>query len=96
VPLCLCTAVLTNLGDPTRRLQSRFPRQDGKLVVGNLLITGAGGAPTLRRHTHAAISVNTYCEQLTFTLHMNTMLFTREDAERFLGIYVAEIRSALS
>ncbi len=96
VPLCLCTAVLTNLGDPTRRMQTRFPRRDGLLVVGNLLITGAGGAPTLRRHTNAAISVNTYCDQLTFTLHMNTKLFTREDAERFLEIYVAEIRSSLS
>jgi len=93
-PVCYCTMTLTNLGDPGRRLQTQFPRQDGKLVFGNLVVASFGGAPPLTRYLHATISVHTYRDRLTLNLYMSPQRLSRGDAERFLKIYVGELRSS--
>jgi hypothetical protein len=87
-PWCLCTAILTNIGDPSRHFRARLPRHDGKLIAGNLLIRSLGGIPPLRRGTHVAISANTYRNRLTINLQMTLEIFGRADAERFLARFV--------
>jgi hypothetical protein len=95
LPVCYATMTLTNLGDPGRRLQSQFRRQDGKLLFGNLSIASFGGAPPLTGYLHGTISVNTYRDRLTLNLYMSPQRFTRADAARFMDIYVGELRAAV-
>lgn len=96
LPLCLSTGVLTNLGDPCRRFTARFPRHDGFMQVGNLVVRNFGGAPTLRRNTHVAMAVNTYRNRITLNLQMTPGLFGRADVERFMKLYVEQIQAALA
>jgi hypothetical protein len=95
MPVCYCTMTLTNLGDPGRRLQSQFMRQDGKLVFGNLAVVFFGGAPPLTRYLHGTISVNTYRDRLTLNLYMSPQRFSHAAAEGFMQMYVGEMRAAL-
>jgi NRPS condensation-like uncharacterized protein len=96
LPLSLATVVLTNMGDPSRRTTGHLPRQEGKLIAGNLVVQRMAGVPPLRRHTHAAIGVNTYAEQLTISVQMTPSLYGQTEMQRFLDMYVDRIRSSLS
>ena len=42
---CFATAVLTNLGDSTRRFATRFPRVAEGLTIGNLVYEGVDAVP---------------------------------------------------
>lgn len=54
---CMATALLTNLGDPTKRFRRRFPSQDGAALVGNVLLDAIFGTPPLRPQTHAGFGI---------------------------------------
>jgi hypothetical protein len=88
MPLCMSTAVLTNVGDPCRRFTVRFPRDGALIRVGNLRVARFGGVPPLRRKTHASFGVNTYAGRLTLNLHMTPERFRPDDVRRFLASYV--------
>jgi len=96
LPLCLSTAVLTNVGDPCRRFTVRFPREGELIRVGNLRVTCFGGVPPLRRKTHASIGVNTYAGRLTLNLQMTPERFRPVDVRRFLDSYVDRLSPACS
>jgi hypothetical protein len=92
-PICLASAVFSNIGDPTRRFSARLPRSDGRLVVGNLLVDDIKGVPPLRPHTRATFFSCTYRRRLTISVRCDATYFSDEDAERLLEIYVRHLRS---
>jgi len=92
-PICLASAVFSNIGDPTRRFSARLPRRDGRLVVGNLLVDGITGVPPLRPHTRATFFACTYRRRLAISVRCDPAYFSDEDAVRLLEIYVRHLRS---
>ena len=81
---CLATAVLSNVGDPTRRFQVGFPREQGKIRVGNLLLRKLSAMTPLRPLTRVAFFFNTYGNQLTLSARLDPRHFTHEDAVELL------------
>lgn len=77
---CLATAVLSNVGDPTRRFNVSFPREDGKLLVGNLALEGFSGITALRPLTRVAFFFNTYGGRLALSSRVDPLHFTHDDA----------------
>jgi len=92
---CLATAVLSNVGDPTRAFSAQFPRQGEKLVVGNLVLENIVGIPPLRPLTRVAIAVVNYASRLLINLVCDPHCFSEEQARKFLDTYVARIRQGL-
>jgi len=88
---CFATAVLTNLGDFSRRAATRLPESSGRLQFGNLTLEEIVGIPPLRRGTRAVFSAQTYGGKLTIGIRCDPHLFSLEDAERLLGMYVARL-----
>jgi hypothetical protein len=84
----LATAVLSNTGDVTRRLSAVFPKRDGKLVVGNLLLEGTDGMAPLWRGTRAAFGISAYQKQISISLRCDPWRFTPAATESLLGEYV--------
>jgi hypothetical protein len=93
---CFATAVLSNVGDPTRAFSTQFPRRDGKLVIGDLLLENIAGTPPLRALTRVAIGVTGYAGQLTLGLLCDRHGFDQEQTRQFLDTYLARIRQGLS
>jgi len=91
---CLSTAVLSNVGDPTRRFTARLPRDKGRVVAGNLVLERITGVPPLRPKTRAAIIIITYRRQLTVSMRCDPYLFRPEDTREQLAIYVERLRRA--
>jgi NRPS condensation-like uncharacterized protein len=81
---CLATAVLSNVGDPTRRFRSRFPRDRGMLVVGDVLLTDFTAITPLRPLTRAAVFVNSYANRLTIASRLDPTLASPADATLLL------------
>jgi hypothetical protein len=88
---CFASAVLTNLGDPTRRFMNRFPRRDGLLVAGNLVLQRIAGVPPLRRLTRVVISAVTYGGKLTISLQADPGVFSVTETEKMLAGYVRRL-----
>lgn len=57
LPLSMATAILTNLGDPTRRFRRRFPSLGGAPVIGNVVLDYICGAPPIRSLTRAGFGI---------------------------------------
>lgn len=89
VPRCLATAILTNLGDPTRRFRRRFPSWNGCPVIGDVALEQILGTPPLRPKTDAGVGLCVCSGQLTVSLQMHARRFTPDDAARMLDSYIA-------
>lgn len=89
---CLSTAVLSNVGDPSRRFTARFPREKGRVVCGNLVLESFSGVPPLRPKTRATLSIFTYRRQLAISLRCDPYLFRPEDTAEQLSIFVEQLR----
>ncbi len=94
LPICMSTAILTNVGDPTRRFTAKFPRQDGLIKAGNLVVQRITGVPPLRPGTHVAVGTGVYAKRLSLTVRMTPELFGPEDSARFLRMFVEKIRES--
>jgi hypothetical protein len=92
-PICLASAVFSNIGDPTRRFSARLPRRDGRLAVGNLLVDEITGVPPLRPHTRATFFSCSYRRRLTISVRCDPAYLSDQDAARLLEIYVRHLRS---
>jgi len=57
LPFSMATAILTNLGDPTRRFRRRFPSLGGAPVIGNVVLDYICGAPPIRSLTRAGFGI---------------------------------------
>ena len=93
--LCMASAILSNLADPSRRFTARLPRQAGRIVAGNLVLEELMGVPPLRPGTRATFSISQYDSRLTISLRCDPHLFCMEDTRSLLRLYVEQLnRSA--
>lgn len=90
---CWGTAVMTQLGDPTRRFYTRFPRKNGRIMVGDLLLTSFVSCGPLRPLTHAILSANAYGNELTLSMRCDQKKIARATAESFLDEFVDRLKS---
>lgn len=91
VPFCLATAILSNVGDPSRRFTARFPRRGGRVVCGDVVLEEITGAPPQRYKTQATLSAFAYNRQLTLSLRCDPFSFAPEDTQEFLNLYAAQL-----
>jgi len=64
LPTCFSTAVVSCVGDPSRRMRIGLPKRDGYDAPGPLVIERCIGAPPLRPGTRAALGITTYAGRL--------------------------------
>lgn len=89
---CWGTAVLTQLGDPTRRFHTRFPRKDGRVLIGKLLLSDFVSCGPLRPLTHAILSTNAYGNELTLSMRCDPTKIARETADAVLDDFVVRLK----
>lgn len=92
LPLCLSTAVLTNVGDVRRQFGNKFPLRQGKIMVGNATMDYLLGAAPIRPSTHLAVSLGKYAGRLLINLNVDPVLFSDDDAEQLADLYIEQIR----
>jgi hypothetical protein len=92
---CFASAVLTNVGDPTRRFSVAFKRNEGRSVIGNLLLDNIIGAPPLRPLTRLGIAITAYGGQLTVSAQCDWHTFDRAQTRKLLDLYIARIRQMI-
>jgi hypothetical protein len=92
---CFATVVLTNMGEASRRLGARFPRDAGRLCVGNLRMDEVYGVPPIRRKTHAGFAITMYAGRLTVSLRWDPAKFDTLGADELLNCYVDRLKESL-
>lgn len=90
---CLATAVFSNLGDPTRRFRTRFPRESGSIRIGDVLMTGFEGTTALRPMTRVGVFMNTFGNEVTISTRLDPRLYSVADADAFLDLFMEQILS---
>ncbi len=88
----LCTAVLSNVADPSRRFTAKLPRAGGRVRAGNLVLEDITGVPPYRPKTRTAVSIFQYDRRLTICLRCDPQLYRLQDAERLLKMYADQLR----
>lgn len=105
LPLCVSTVVVSNIGDPSRRMRSGVGKVDGRDAPGDLVIHRFLGVPPLRPRTRAAIGVTTYAGRLALCCicsahpnpHEGGRLFldlVRQELEKMTATGTTTVRSA--
>ena len=92
---CLATVILSNVGDPSRRFLARFPREQGKVVCGNVRLERISGVPPLRPLSRATVSIVTYGREFAINVRCDPNVMSLEDANEFLDFFVARLQSHL-
>ncbi len=88
IPLPMATAILTNLGDVTRRHRKRYTHQDGCPVVGGLVLKSIVGVPPLRPKTALGVGLSFAAGKLTIGAALDVSCLGRETA-MVLDSYIA-------
>ena len=91
---CMATAVLTNMGDPTRRFAHRFPRQNGRCVIGNVVMESITGSPPLRPLTRVGFGIGTYAGSIVINTKCDPTLYRDSDVRRILQLFAEALRQA--
>lgn len=91
---CHATTVLTNIGEVARRFPCRLPRQDGRLVAGNLVLDSLVGMPPLRPGTRAGFGTGTYGGRLTVTVCGDFHALGPTELQELLDLYVDRIQQS--
>ncbi len=91
--MCLATAVLSNVADPSRRFTATLPRESQRIAAGNLILEELLGVPPLRPKTRASFAVFQYDRRLTLCLRCDPHLYSMSDTRALLQLYVAQLRS---
>ena len=94
LPLCFSTAVVSTIGDPSRRMRAGVPKVDGLDAPGGLLIRQIRGVPPLRPGTRASLGGTTYAGELTLTGLCSAVpdgLPSRAAAREFVELVAAEL-----
>ncbi|MBI3463145.1 MAG: hypothetical protein HY000_08820 [Planctomycetes bacterium] len=89
---CMATAVLSNVGDPSRRFTASFPRVGGRCVCGNLVLEEITGTGPMRPKTRTSFNIFTYNRQLTICNSCDPHRFSADDTHELLALYVAQLR----
>jgi hypothetical protein len=95
IPLPMATAVLTNLGDVTRRHRKRYASEDGIPVIGGLVLKSIVGVPPLRPKTALGIGLSQAAGKLAIGASIDLSCLGHE-AETFLDGYIAAWQNWLS
>jgi hypothetical protein len=91
LPFCISTVVVSNIGDPSRRMRSGVGKVDGRDAPADLVIQGFLGVPPLRPRTRAAIGVTTYAGRLSLCCLCSAHPDPHEGARLFLGLIRQEL-----
>ena len=91
LPVCISTAVVSNVGDPSRRMRSGVGRDDGRDAPDDLVIEGFIGVPPLRPRTRAAIGVTTYAGRLSLCCLCSAHPDPHTGARLFLDLVAREL-----
>ncbi|HUG66846.1 MAG TPA: hypothetical protein VMM76_03775 [Pirellulaceae bacterium] len=89
---CMSTCVFTNPGIVLRK--TPLPRDDGRLVAGDVILDGVDYIPPLRPNTGAAICPYTYAGRLNILMHHDPRIVSNEQAASLLGMYVEQLRKS--
>jgi hypothetical protein len=98
LPACFSTAVVSTIGDPSRRMKAGVPKRDGLDAPGDLVIRGIRGVPPLRPGTRAAVGATTYGGELTLTCLCSAVPGgrpSRPAAREFAALVAAELTAFL-
>lgn len=93
VPYSFATMVLSNVGDVKRQFGTRFPMSRGRCVAGSVTIESLRGTPPLRPGTNVSISLGTYAGNLLINAICDPHLFSRDDADRFLDLFISQLNA---
>ena len=96
LPLCISTVVVSNVGDPSRRMRSGVGRVDGRDAPADLIIQGFLGVPPLRPRTRASIGVTTYAGRLGLCCLCSAHPDPHEGARRFLDLIRQELEEIVA
>ena len=88
---CMASAYLTNIGDWSRFILPDAARQQGKLVIGNLVLDRLAAIPPLRSNTRLGISVSIYAQQMKLGMKFDPHLFTPEDRQQFKQLLLGKL-----
>jgi len=92
--LCFATVVQSFVGEISRRFGVRFPTQEGRLVMGNLVLRKIIAAPPIRPKTRAAFVVHVYNGELRVSGQYDPRYFRDEDGEQFLTVLADRLRQS--
>ena len=90
---CCYSAVISNIGDPTRRMLNQFEKEKQQLIVGNLKLDLITGVPPMRPDTNLAVSIFSYRRLMTISFRCDPHLFDHQDTSDLLSIYTRRLRS---
>jgi hypothetical protein len=93
VPVCFSTAVVSNVGDASRRMRSGVPRRGGRDAPGDVVIRAVAGVPPLRPGTRLALGIVRYAGGLTISCLCSAHPDPRLGARRFLDLLAAELEA---
>jgi hypothetical protein len=93
VDRCGATCLLTNLGEPLARVA--LPKENGKLLVGNMRLEGFDLLAPLRPKTNAAFSVFRYAGKMCLTLNFDPRVLTNQSARGLMNRFVARIQRSI-
>jgi hypothetical protein len=85
------TMVLSNIGRVFS--QSALPRQEGRLVCGNVILDGITCVPPIRPLTRAAIAVSEYAGNTIICLRCDPHLFRRDESRALLDSYINRLQA---
>jgi len=96
LPLCISTVVVSNIGDPSRRMRSGVGKIDGRDAPADLVIDRFVGVPPLRPRTRAAIGVTTYAGRLALCCLCSAHPDPHEAARSFLDLVRRELEEMVA
>lgn len=83
------TAVLSNLGDVSRRARNSYRWENDRLVAGDLRLESFYGAPPLRPGTRVTLGVSVFRQRLSVAAFLDPRYFNDADQEYFLEQFQA-------
>jgi hypothetical protein len=86
----LATIVLSNMGRAFAH--SPLPRDNGRLVCGNVVLDQVRGAPPIRPLTRGALLVDEYAGQWSISLRCDPRYFSAGDTRALLDAFVRQVR----
>jgi hypothetical protein len=89
----LCTAVFSNVADPSRRFTAKLPHNGGRVHAGNLVLEDITGIPPYRPGTRCTISVFQYDRRLTLCIRCDPQLYRLQDTEQLGKLYVDRLKT---
>jgi hypothetical protein len=80
---CFSTAVFSNIGDIGRHLRLTLPREDGRIVAGNLRLGRLVAAPPIQANTRLAVCAISYAGGLYLSFRFDGDHFTHAAGTEF-------------